>query len=211
MSFALSSVGASELHFFVGVRSATLAKLARGADATSRIPIGRVTIPLQITLEKAHAQDVAAIAALRVAVAERLTRDFGHGHWSAGGTESGVIRDMATPGLFLVREGARVIATLRLAAKKPWAIDPAHFSASQAPLYLTSMAVDPDRQRQGIGRACMSGAFGIARDKSADAIRLDAYDAPAGAGGFYEKCGFCEVARVVYRETPLIYYELLLT
>jgi GNAT superfamily N-acetyltransferase len=165
---------------------------------------------LQVALEKAHAQDVPAIARLRTAVAERLTRDFGQGHWSQGGSENGVVRDMAIPGLYVVRDGAQVVATLRLAAKKPWAIDPAYFSNCKSPLYLTSMAVEPDRQRQGIGRACMIDALRIARERSADAIRLDAYDAAAGAGAFYEKCGFREVGRVVYRTTPLIYYEMLL-
>jgi hypothetical protein len=43
-----------------------------------------------------------------------------------------------------------------------------------------------------------------------DAIRLDAYDAEAGAGKFYAKCGFRERGRVVYRKTPLIYFELIL-
>jgi GNAT superfamily N-acetyltransferase len=165
---------------------------------------------LGVKLEKAHAQDVAAIAALRASVAHRLTLDFGEGHWSAGGTETGVIRDLATPGLYVVRDRDHLIATLRLASKKPWAIDPSYFSASQSPLYLTSMAVEPTRQRQGVGRDCMEEAVRIARAKSADAIRLDAYDAPAGAGPFYEKCGFREVGRVTYRNTPLIYYELLL-
>lgn len=165
---------------------------------------------MPVILEKAHAQDVPGIAALRTAVAERLTRDFGKGHWSQGGTESGVIRDMAIPGLYVARDGGKLIASLRLAAKKPWAIDPAYFSASQSPLYLTSMAVDPDRQRQGVGRGCMIDALRIARERSANAIRLDAYDSVAGAGGFYEKCGFREVGRVVYRNTPLIYYEMLI-
>ncbi len=50
----------------------------------------------------------------------------------------------------------------------------------------------------------------IARAWPADAIRLDAYDADAGAGIFYAKCGCTEVGRVSYRGTPLIYYELLL-
>jgi GNAT superfamily N-acetyltransferase len=165
---------------------------------------------LTVTLEKAHADDVPAIAAVRRAVAERLTRDFGHGHWSWQGSESSVVRDLATPGLFVAREGGGILATLRLATKKPWAIDTAYFAPSTAPLYLTSMAVDPDRQRQGIGRACMVEAVRLAREKKADAIRLDAYDAPAGAGGFYVKCGFQEVGRVIYRDNPLIYYELLL-
>jgi len=48
------------------------------------------------------------------------------------------------------------------------------------------------------------------REWPGDAIRLDAYDADAGAGGFYSNCGFREVGRVNYRGTPLVYYELLL-
>ncbi len=43
----------------------------------------------------------------------------------------------------------------------------------------------------------------------ADAIRLDAFDSPAGAGAFYAKCGFREVVHVAYRKDPLIYFEML--
>jgi hypothetical protein len=45
----------------------------------------------------------------------------------------------------------------------------------------------------------------------ADAIRLDAYDAQAGAGPFYTKCGYRELAHVVYKNNPLIYFERILT
>jgi len=68
-------------------------------------------------------------------------------------------------------------------------------------------AVDPSRQRRGIGRRLVAEAIAMAREWPADAIRLDAYDAPAGAGPFYAKCGFREVARVIYRTVPLVYYE----
>jgi hypothetical protein len=44
----------------------------------------------------------------------------------------------------------------------------------------------------------------------ADAIRLDAWDAQAGAGEFYRKCGYREVGRAAYRKTRLIYFELAL-
>ena len=53
-------------------------------------------------------------------------------------------------------------------------------------------------------------ALRIARERLADAIRLDAYDSPAGAGAFYEKCGFRQVGRVIYRNTPLLYYEMMI-
>jgi hypothetical protein len=50
----------------------------------------------------------------------------------------------------------------------------------------------------------------IARAWPTDAIRLDSYDAPAGAGGFYASCGYREVASVVYRDVPLIHHECVL-
>jgi ribosomal protein S18 acetylase RimI-like enzyme len=108
------------------------------------------------------------------------------------------------------RRRSKIIATLTLATKKPWAIDKWYFAPSKRPLYLTNMAVQPDLQRQGIGRQCLDEAQRIARQWPADAIRLDVYDSAAGAGVFYAKCGFREVGRVIYRNTPLIYYEALL-
>lgn len=162
-----------------------------------------------IVLKQATDADVAAIAKLRAAVAFDLTNTFGHGHWSAPGTENGVRLDLRKPGLFVARRGRQAIATLRLTTKKPWAIDPAYFTDIRVPLYLTNMAVRPDLQRTGIGRRCLEEAVRIAREWPAGAIRLDAYDARAGAGGFYARCGFREVGRVVYRSVPLIYYERL--
>jgi hypothetical protein len=43
-----------------------------------------------------------------------------------------------------------------------------------------------------------------------DAIRLDAFDLPGGAGEFYAKCGYRKMGSITYRAAPLIYYELLL-
>jgi GNAT superfamily N-acetyltransferase len=79
---------------------------------------------------------------------------------------------------------------------------------SKLPLYLTGMAVCPDKQRKGLGRLCIDEALRIARKWPSDAIRLDAYDADAGE--FYRKCGFREVGRALYRNVPLIYFEMLL-
>lgn len=56
----------------------------------------------------------------------------------------------------------------------------------------------------------MTEAERVAQEWPADAIRLDAYDAEAGAGDFYRKCGFREVGRVSYRGVPLIYFERML-
>lgn len=75
-------------------------------------------------------------------------------------------------------------------------------------LYLVSMAVIPAMQRRGIGQMLLKEAAKQARAWPADAIRLDAFDADAGAGAFYVKCGLRETGRVIYRNTPHIYFEL---
>ena len=115
------------------------------------------------------------------------------------------------PRTVIARANRRIIGTLRLATKKPWAIDTAYFTPAERPLYLTGMAVLPSHQRTGIGRQLMKQAETIARAWPADAIRLDAFDAAAGAGPFYAKCGYREVAHVVYKNDPLIYFELTLS
>ncbi|HWA08228.1 MAG TPA: GNAT family N-acetyltransferase [Opitutaceae bacterium] len=155
----------------------------------------------------AAAADVADLVALRAAVAEKLRSDHGDGPWARASTEKGVLFDMRNSKVFVAREAGKLIASLRLMTKKPWAIDRSHFSPSERPLYLLSMAVAPDLQRQGIGRRCLEAVREIGRKWPADAICLDAY-AAAGAGGFYAKCGFKEVGRATYRGCPLAYYEL---
>lgn len=152
----------------------------------------------------------ATLAALQTAVAQDLTQKYGKGHWSSATSERGALSQMKTGKVYVARNGDTVIATLRLCTKKPWAIDTQYFTACKRPLYLVSMAVEPGLQRQGIGRLCIEEAERIARAWPGDALRLDAYDAEAGAGDFYRKCGFREVGRVTYRTVPLVYFERLL-
>lgn len=163
-----------------------------------------------LKLETATAADAGDLVRLHLGVNQHLTARYGTGPWSSGLTEKGVLFGMRTSKVYVARDGDKLIATFRLATKKPWAIDRSYFSASQRPLYLTSMAVDAAEQRKGIGTFCIHEARRIGKEWPADAIRLDAFDADAGAGGFYEKCGFREVGRSSFRNTPLIYFEMLL-
>jgi GNAT superfamily N-acetyltransferase len=158
----------------------------------------------------ATADDVAALAALHSDVAAHLTQLHGPGAWSAKTSEKGVLLAMRTSTVFVATEGAAIVATLRLTTKKPWAIDTSYFSPCARPLYLVGMAVMPARQRQGLGRRCLDEAKKVAQAWPADAIRLDAFDAAAGAGPFYARCGYTEVGRAAYRNTPHIYFELLI-
>lgn len=160
-----------------------------------------------LLVELAGPADAASIAAVRNEASIHLTRQFGRGHWSGVATETGVLRGIRSSRVLVGRDGEQVIGTLRLATRRPWAIDTRCFSASRQPLYLVDMAVVPAMQRRGIGRQLIRAALEEARAWEKDAIRLDAYDHPAGAGRFYEKCGFEEVGRTSFGGVPLIYYE----
>jgi GNAT superfamily N-acetyltransferase len=165
---------------------------------------------MSLDFEIGFPEDAVPLAALHTAVADRLTVKHGRGPWSSKTTEKGVLYAMRHSRVFVARNGDEIVGTLHLATKKPWAIDTTYFTKCDKALYLLSMAVTPSRQGQGIGGWCLEQAARAARAWPAEAIRLDAYDAKAGAGGFYARCGYTEVGRVKYRGTPLIYYELLL-
>ena len=165
---------------------------------------------VRLAFSVADTSYAAAVAELRAATARGLTERYGPGHWSGEATERGVIAGMRESKIWVARRGATVVATFRMSTTKPWAIDRSYFSRCAHPLYLTDMAVRPELQGKGIGRRCLVKAVEAAREWPADAIRLDAYDTEAGAGGFYEKGGFRQVGRVAYRGVPLLYYERLI-
>jgi len=167
--------------------------------------------PAALSFSLATERDVPAIVVLRTAVADRLTLEHGRGHWSTAVTENGVRQAVATSRVLLARLEGAIVGTLRLATKKPWAIDVSYFTPARRPLYLIDMAVTPELQRRGIGWRLLAHALEVAAAWPADAVRLDAYDAPAGAGGFYARCGWRERGRVTYRDVPLIYFERVLT
>lgn len=162
---------------------------------------------MRLTL--AGPSDAAALAALRSGAARALTREFGQGPWSTETSERGALSDLRHAEVWAARDDGDVVGTFRLATKKPWAIDVAYFTNVKRPIYLTNMAVRPDRQRRGVGRLCIEHALARVQKWPGEAIRLDAYEGAGGAGEFYRKCGFREVGRVMYRTTPLVYYELI--
>ena len=163
---------------------------------------------LRFTL--ATADDIPAIVTVRDSAAAELTATHGPGHWSGMTSERSVELGLRNAKVVLAKRGRKLVGTLRLATKKPWAIDASYFTPAKKVLYLLDMAVHPLAQREGVGRELLAHAAQLARAWPANAIRLDAYDAAAGAGPFYAKCGYAERGRVVYRGVPLRYYELVL-
>ena len=141
-------------------------------------------MPTKLSFRDARADDAPSIAALHNATAGALTARFGEGPWSALGNERGAVQAQRNARVRIGRVGKRVYTVLRLATKKPWAIDTSYFTPVKKALYLTGMAVSVAHQGKGLGRLAMEDAVKVAAAWPADAIRLDAWDAEAGAGGF---------------------------
>jgi len=165
---------------------------------------------MKLSFSLATPAEAPALAALHTAVAADLTRRYGQGNWSSVATEKGLLFRMRHSRAVIARKGKSIVGTLHLQTKKPWAIDISYFTPVKKALYLSHMAVIPNLQGKGIGRKLIEEAVSLARAFPADAIRLDAWDAEAGAGAFYAKCGFRETGRTTYRNAPLIYFELVL-
>jgi GNAT superfamily N-acetyltransferase len=156
--------------------------------------------------------DAAAIAAIRMAAARELTERFGAGTWSfAMETESSVQAELRSSTVLLARDEGVVVGSLRLTTRNPWLGNTDFFARCDRPIFLTSMAVLPRRQRQGIGRQLLDEAKQVAVEMRGEALRLDSYAGPAGAAEFYRKCGFQEVRRGDYNGTALIWFEALLS
>jgi GNAT superfamily N-acetyltransferase len=166
---------------------------------------------LGVDLRLALGQDVDRVRAILAAAASDLTARFGEGHWSTAPSLEALRRYVDEGALYVARLGTVAVGTLRLSNRKigfyrsDWFTNPQDDAA-----YVLDMAVDPAHQRCGIGHRSMAIAEDLARTQELKAIRLDAYGGPAGAGGFYRKCGYSLVHEGEMRGVALEYYEKLL-
>ncbi len=165
---------------------------------------------VNVSISLATSADAQAIADVISEAAHDLTDKHGHGHWSAVASAKGVLSGMNKAKVLVAKTDNTVVGTLRLTGSRPWVIDPAYFTPVPRPVYLVDMAVRPGYQRIGVGRALIEQAKAMATTLSGDAIRLDAFAGVAGAGGFYEKCGFTDKGQIVYKTVPHIYFEWLI-
>lgn len=161
------------------------------------------------SISVAKKTDVGELAALRTAVAERMTQEFGEGHWSARPSRAEVRRQLRASRVLVARREAKIIGTVRLVRALPGVIDTRAFTPVGDAFYVLGLAVAPECRGAGIGRQLMDAAKDLARARGAQALWLDAYEHRAGAGDFYLKCGFRRVGRTQLGDLPLLWFEWL--
>jgi GNAT superfamily N-acetyltransferase len=162
-----------------------------------------------ISISAATSSEARALAALRTAVARRMTEQFGEGHWSACPSKAEVARQLRASHVLVARASSELVGTVRLVRALPWVIDSSAFTPVARPWYVLGLAVAPQCRGRGVGRQLIEASKNTARSRDAQALWLDAYDHPAGAGPFYVKCGFRKVGRTEQGEVPLCFFEWL--
>ena len=163
-----------------------------------------------LVLSSASESDAEEIAALRNTVAADVAQRSGLSGGAHRTTAKGVLYHLRLGQILIARRKGRIVGSLVLVKKKPWAIDVSYFSPVQSQLYLLSMNVDPALQRKGIGSQLIDYAKTTAKAGGYKAIRLDAFEASPWAVAFYPSCGFIERGRTIYRVARLVYFECLL-
>ena len=73
-------------------------------------------------LDLASSADVQGLLELRAAVNRRLLEQCGEGFWIAKLTEKSMLFAMRQSSVYVARNRNRVVATLALSTRKPWAI-----------------------------------------------------------------------------------------
>lgn len=164
---------------------------------------------MSISIHVAARTDAREIAALRTTVARGMTRQHGHGHWSACPSQGEVLKQMRASHVLVARRDSLMVGTVRLATANPLVFDSEQFTPVRTALYVLGLAVAPDWRKQGIGRELMEAAKREVWSRPADALWLDTYDNEAGAGAFYLHCGFRRVGPSSRKDLALMYYEWL--
>lgn len=162
----------------------------------------------EFALKQATADQLRELYALRKQAADDLSARFGSGHWGRVGSFRTMQEHQKQGLIYAGLRGQELVAMLRYSTQRPRFYRMEWFTDPDAPAgHLTQMAVRTDLQDSGYGRACVAAIEAIARRGGASYIRLDSYDAPAGAGEFYRKCGYQQVHRGEFNRVPLIYWE----
>jgi len=152
--------------------------------------------------------DAEELAVLRNVVAADQFQRFGVKSFNT--TSRGILCDLRWGEILVARNKKQIVSSLLLVRKKPWAIDVSYFTPVEHPLYVRAMNTLPEFQRRGAGGRLLKSALTFARRNGCDALRLDAFAAPHGAGDFYLKCGFAPRGSALFRSTPHLYFEYLL-
>lgn len=107
--------------------------------------------------------------------------------------------DIAGNNLYVLSNRGRIVGAFALCGSHAGESHVTWKTGSAKAIYLDRLGVDADSLKQGIGTALLNEAVKIAKEKSAETLRLFAVDKNTPAINLYQKFGFIK-AKGIYTE-----------
>ena len=124
------------------------------------------------------------------------------------------VNDAENMELYVYIENEKVIACISLCNKMDEVYFPLNWKTrNYNNLYVHRLAVHPDFQKKGVGKALMDFAEKYARKKECKSIRLDTFSVNKRNLKFYESRGYERLEKIYFpkqSEFPFYCYELIL-
>lgn len=124
------------------------------------------------------------------------------------------VRDAQNKELYVYYENEKIIACISLCNKIDDVYIPVNWKTNNSNnLYIHRLAVHPNFQKKGIGKALMDFAEKYAREKNYSSVRLDTFSMNKRNLKFYESRGYQRLEEIYFpkqSEFPFYCYELIL-
>ena len=124
------------------------------------------------------------------------------------------VNDVENMQLYVYIENEKVIACISLCNEMDEVYFPVNWvTRNYNNLYIHRLAVNPDFQKKGVGKALMDFAEKYARKKDYKSIRLDTFSLNKRNLKFYESRGYKRLEKIYFpkqSEFPFYCYELIL-
>ena len=167
-----------------------------------------------MTLERAQQSDYGAVCALYQAVVEAMQAS-GLDQWTWGVYPAAdiIADDIAKGQLYVARKTDAIVAAVCVNCEQDDEYTAINWHYGVKPGLFHRLAIAPDAQGRGYGRAALGEVCRILREMGCDCLRCDTYSLNAAALRCYEGFGMrrAESFRFPWKEAPFVPFEMMLT
>ena len=142
-------------------------------------------------IKEVKSEEIAIVHEIIKKCGERLKFEFGLSHWDPPYPIQLLRKDAKEKNVYAVTMGEQTLATFTVSTRPlPYYFPELWLHPNQKAVYVSHLAVLPERQGKGIGSWCMREIEQIAISWDCQAVRLDAYERYNKLLEFYDKLGY---------------------
>lgn len=173
-----------------------------------------IEISSNLSLRRATAQDLDAVWGIIEKDSKWLSEEKDLHHWAGYYTKEKIAHKLESQEVYLASQNGEVVGTITLDTNPVEYYreeeELSKFADPKAPaLYVTALAVDPEKHGQGIAGNLMNFADSEARKRGISYVRFDCRDRYSDLVNFYKKRGYVIVGTTIDEEDNNEVYDLM--